>query len=78
MNTAQGWDDLRSECVVILEQHEARRRLTISEIEKHTGAARATLKLRLKFLLEKGLIERHGKGRGTWYSQSLGKGQNTK
>jgi len=65
---AQGWSDLPTECVAILNLLEERNRLTIKEAEERTGAARATLKIRLNLLIDKGLIERHGKGRGTWYS----------
>lgn len=71
MKSAQGWGDLPSECVAIMELLEERNRLTIGDAEEHTGAPRATLKIRLNLLIEKGLIERHGKGRGTWYSSSL-------
>ena len=71
MDSAQGWVDLPVECVAIMELLEERNRLTIGDAEKHTGVPRATLKIRLNLLIEKGLIERHGKGRGTWYSLSL-------
>lgn len=71
MGNAQGWSDLPAECVTIMELLDVRRRLTIGEVEKHTGVPRATLKMRLNLLMEKGLIERHGKGRGTWYSPPI-------
>lgn len=68
LDSAQGWGDLPAECAAIMELLEKRNRLTIGEAEKQTGAPRATLKIRLNLLIEKRLIERHGKGRGTWYS----------
>lgn len=40
MGNAQGWDDLPAECVVILKLLDERRRLIISEVEKHTDVSR--------------------------------------
>ena len=39
----------------------------MSEAVKLTGANRNTLKGHFKKLVEQGLIESHGKGRGGWY-----------
>jgi Fic family protein len=48
----------------LLRKHE---RLTIAELVEHTGANQNTLKVRLRELVESGRIQRHGKGRATWY-----------
>lgn len=54
--------------VDILDLLRTRGRLTMSEAVDLTGASRNTLKLHFKALLEKGLVELNGKGRGAWYS----------
>ncbi len=43
-------------------------RITIGEAVTLTGISRNTLKQHFKNLLDRGLIELHGKGRGAWYS----------
>lgn len=53
--------------IQILDALKDRGRLTIGEAVAITGANRNTLKPHFKNLLEKGLIELHGKGRGAWY-----------
>jgi Fic family protein len=53
--------------IQILDVLKDRGRLTIGEAVALTGANRNTLKPHFKNLLEKGLIELHGKGRGAWY-----------
>ena len=53
--------------IQILDVLKDRGRLTIGEAVAITGANRNTLKPHFKNLLEKGLIELHGKGRGAWY-----------
>lgn len=53
--------------IQILDVLKDRGRLTIGEAVAITGANRNTLKPHFKHLLEKGLIELHGKGRGAWY-----------
>lgn len=54
--------------VDILDLLRTRGRLTMSEAVDLTGASRNTLKLHFKALLERGLVELNGKGRGAWYS----------
>lgn len=60
--------DLPAECVTILEYLKTTTRLTMREAEGLVSIPRPTLKTRFNLLVEKGLIERHGKGRGSWYS----------
>jgi Fic family protein len=55
--------------IALLREHE---RLTGSELERLTGANRNTLKVRLRELVEYRHIDRHGKGKGTWYALSAG------
>lgn len=43
-------------------------RVTIGEAIKMTGASRNTLKQHFRTLVERGALERHGSGRGVWYS----------
>ena len=43
-------------------------RVTIGEIIKLTGASRNTLKQHLRGLVERGMLDQHGSGRGVWYS----------
>jgi len=52
----------------VLREHE---RLTISELEKLTGANKNTLKVRLRELTQSGQIAKHGKARSTTYSVAL-------
>jgi Fic family protein len=54
--------------VQILEIARQHGRVTISEAVKGTEASRNTIKDHIKALTEKGLLARHGAGRGTWYS----------
>ena len=44
-----------------------RRRVTVRELHKITGASRNTIKAHLKSLVEKRLLIQEGKGKGTWY-----------
>ncbi len=53
--------------IQILDILKARGRITIGEAVVITGANRNTLKPHFKHLLEQGLIELHGRGRGAWY-----------
>jgi predicted HTH transcriptional regulator len=41
----------------------------MKQAEELTHIPRATLKLRIAQLMENGHIQRHGQGRGTWYSR---------
>jgi len=43
-------------------------RVTMGEIIKLTGASRNTLKQHFRALVERGMLARHGSGRGVWYS----------
>lgn len=56
--------------VDILEIAREHGRVTINDVVKATGASRNTVKDHIKTLHSNGLIERHGAGRGTWYSLS--------
>jgi Fic family protein len=58
---------LSAQILELLRKHE---RLTIAEIVKHTGANQNTLKVRLRELVEAGRVQRHGKGRATWYVEA--------
>jgi Fic family protein len=51
--------------IFLLREHE---RLTGSELGRLTGANRNTLKVRLRELVEYRHVQRHGKGRATWYT----------
>lgn len=59
---------LASLSLQVLELFRIQDRLTIAEMVEHTGANQNTLKVRLRELVEAGRIERHGKGRATWYT----------
>ena len=62
---------LPHESVQIMQYVEEHGRITMREAEKiiHT-IARPTIKSRFSDLVEQGLLIRHGKARGTWYSKS--------
>lgn len=45
-------------------------RTTIGDIESITKANRNTIKVRLRELVEDGFLMKHGKAKGTWYSQA--------
>lgn len=53
--------------VTVLELMREHGRLTMKDAETLTGASRNTLKLHFKRLVERELVELHGKGRGAWY-----------
>ena len=42
--------------------------LTTGKILQATGANRSTVKKRISELLNANILQRHGKGKGTWYS----------
>ncbi len=46
----------------------ANNRMTMAEFVKETGGNQNTPKVRLRELLAAGRINRHGKGRATWYT----------
>jgi Fic family protein len=60
--------DLPELSVQILELARERGRITVAEAAKLTGANRNTIKDHLSALTDAQHLERHGKGRGTWYS----------
>lgn len=63
--------DLPYECVQILEYVEQHQRITVREAEAFiTTIARPTIKNRFAQLVELGLLERKGKGRGVWYAKA--------
>lgn len=62
--------DLPELSVKILELCKERGRVTISEIEKVTGANRNTAKNHVAALVKNGHLTRHGAGRGAWYGLS--------
>jgi len=60
--------DLPELSVQILEIAREHGRVTIADTEKTTGVSKNTIKDHMKSLHKNGYIERHGAGRGTWYS----------
>ena len=54
--------------VEILEIAREHGRVTVNDAVKATQASRNTIKDHMKTLHNNGLVERHGAGRGTWYS----------
>lgn len=62
--------DLPELSVQILELARERGRITVAEAAKLTGANRNTIKDHLSTLTDAQHLERHGKGRGTWYSSA--------
>jgi len=63
--------DLPTLSIQVLELFSKNDRLTIAEMVELTGANQNTLKVRLRELVNAGRIQRHGKGRATWYTRSL-------
>ena len=64
--------DLPELSVQILELCRERGRVTVADAAKVTGANRNTIKDHLKALTKAKHLERHGAGRGTWYSLANG------
>lgn len=60
--------DLPALSVQILELAREQGRVTVIDAEKTTGVSRNTIKDHIKTLHKNRLLERHGAGRGTWYS----------
>lgn len=61
---------LPHEGMLIMQYVDSHHRITISDAEKLiTTVSRPTIKNRLSKLIEEGLLVRHGKARGTWYSK---------
>jgi len=42
-------------------------RVTMGEVIRLTGASRNTLKQHFRALVDRGQLNRHGRGRGAWY-----------
>ncbi|MDF1832539.1 MAG: Fic family protein [Porticoccaceae bacterium] len=63
--------DLPTLSIQVLELFSKSDRLTIAEMVELTGANQNTLKVRLRELVNAGRIQRHGRGRATWYIRSL-------
>ncbi len=62
--------DLPELSVHILELAREHGRITVGEAAKVTGSNRNTVKDHIRALAENGHLERHGAGRGAWYSLS--------
>lgn len=60
--------DLPELSVQILEIAREHGRVTIADTAKTTGISKSTIKDHMKSLHKNGHLERHGAGRGTWYS----------
>jgi Fic family protein len=60
--------DLPELSVQILEIAREHGRVTVNDASKTTGSSRNTIKDHIKNLHKNGHLERHGAGRGTWYS----------
>lgn len=63
-------EGLHPDALAILEQVRVSGRIATGEAEKLTGAPRPTVKVRLAELVKRGLLVRHGQGRGAWYGLS--------
>ena len=60
--------DLPELSVQILELSREHGRITVGDAAKATGSSRNTVKDHIRALAKNGHLERHGAGRGTWYS----------
>ncbi len=67
-DAADDFADMPQLSLRLLECVKANKRTTMKEMIAFTRGRRATIKLRLQELLERGMIKRHGAGRGVWYS----------
>jgi len=63
-----GDDNLPQLSIEVLKLLACNERMTIAEMVKATGGNQNTLKVRLRELVATGRINRHGKGRATWYT----------
>jgi predicted HTH transcriptional regulator len=61
---------LSEDILVIAKEHG---RITISDIESITKGNRNTIKVRLRELVVDGFLEKHGKGKSTWYTLTNGR-----
>lgn len=60
-------EGLHPDAAAIMEHVRATGRMTTRQAEKLLGAPRPTVKVRLAELVKRGLLARHGQGRGAWY-----------
>jgi len=60
--------DLPELSVQILNMARDHGRVSVGDVAKATGASRNTVKDHIRSLTENDHLERHGAGRGTWYS----------
>ena len=71
-NTIQQYSTLPYESMIIMQYVDERQRITIKDAETIINSiSRPTIKNRLSQLVENGLLVRHGKARGTWYSKPV-------
>jgi Fic family protein len=61
-------DNLPQLSVEVLQLLSCNKRMTIAEMVKATGGNQNTIKVRLRELVASERIDRHGKGRATWYT----------
>jgi DNA-binding transcriptional ArsR family regulator len=54
----------------VLRLLDATERITLAEVVKATGANRNTLKVKMSELVNNGLLHRHGRGRGVFYTRA--------
>jgi Fic family protein len=70
-NTDNLYATLPYESMIIMQYVDEHQRITIKNAENIIdGVSRPTIKNRVSKLVEQGLLVRHGKARGTWYSKS--------
>ncbi|URD53601.1 Fic family protein [Chroococcidiopsis sp. CCNUC1] len=60
-------EGLHPDAIEILSAARRNGRITTGEAQKLIGAPRPTVKTRLSELVKRGLLQRHGQGRGSWY-----------
>ncbi|MCB1736028.1 MAG: Fic family protein [Gammaproteobacteria bacterium] len=67
--TMAQYADLPRESMLIMQYVDEHQRITVREAEQFiTTISRPSIKNRFSDLVERGLLVRHGKGRGVWYS----------
>jgi len=44
------------------------KRMTVKDLACYTSKRRSTLKLRLRELIRDGYVQKHGRGKATWYT----------
>lgn len=64
-------EGLHPDALAMLEYVRAEGRITTGQAEKLTNAPRPTVKTRLAELVKRGLLVRHGQGRGAWYGMPV-------